>query len=77
MAVVATLVRVLGYAWIGLVVAFGVYLGIGGAFLHMPGLLNQEGYGDIWILTLMASPGLALVWLSNRMAPGADRAGQQ
>lgn len=69
MAVVASLIRIIGCIWIGLVVAFGVYLGVGGAFLHMPGLLNQQGYGDIWVLTLVASPGMALVWLGNRMAP--------
>ena len=69
MAVVASLIRAIGFIWIGLVVTFGVYLGVGGAFLHIPGLLNQQGYGDIWVLTLIASPGMALVWLGNRTAP--------
>lgn len=71
MTVLASIVRAIGYIWIGLVVVFGVYLGVGGAFLRMPGLLNQEGYGDIWVLMLIASPGLALVWLGNRVTPNS------
>lgn len=63
----ARLAQILGYAWIAVVVAFGAYVGFMGVFFRMPGLLNQEGYGDIYVLALVASPGLALVWWGNRV----------
>ena len=59
--------KLLGYVWVGLVVAFGAYLGFMGMFFRAPGLLNQEGYGDIYILALVAAPGLGLIWLGNRL----------
>ncbi len=68
MSILASIVRAIGYIWIGLVAAFGIYSGFMSAFFHAPGLVTQSGFGDIWFLTLVASPGVGLVWLSNRIA---------
>lgn len=67
MNVISMGVRAVGIAWIAIVVAFGIYVGFMGVFFRAPGLLTEGGYGDIWLLALIASPGMALVWLGNKM----------
>jgi hypothetical protein len=44
-----------------LLVAIGVWLGITGLFFGAPGLVLEGGYGDIWILAILAAPGF-LLW---------------
>ena len=53
--------RMFGYIWIGLVIAFGVWQ------LHAPHLIFESGYGDAYLLLLLAVPGLAVVALANQM----------
>lgn len=52
--------KYIGGAWLAVVIALGVWLGFSGAFLNVPGLVFQDGYGDIWILALVAAPGYFL-----------------
>ena len=51
---------VIGIAWMGLMVAVGLWLGFAGLFLGAPGLIFESGFGDIWILAIFAAPGYFL-----------------
>ena len=61
MSAVATALRMFGYIWLGLVVAFGVWQ------LNAHHLIFETGYGDVYLLLLLAVPGLAVVALANQM----------
>ena len=53
--------KIIGAAWIAAVVTFGVWLGFAGVFMGVGGLIFESGYGDIWILAIVAVPGY-FVW---------------
>jgi hypothetical protein len=51
--------RIAGIAWMALVAAFGSWLGFREAFLHAPGLIFEEGYGEVYLLAAAFFPGYA------------------
>jgi hypothetical protein len=59
MSAVATGLRIVGYVWIAMAVALGVWQLISPIF--------EEGYGDVYLLLLFAIPGLAVVALANQV----------
>ncbi len=68
MNAIGLLLKVIGWTWVGIVILFGLWEGFLGAFFDAPGLLGQPGqYGDIYILALVALPGLGLIWLGKKL----------
>ena len=53
--------KIIGAAWIAAVVTFGGWLGFAGVFVGVGCLIFESGYGDIWILAIVAVPGY-FVW---------------
>lgn len=63
MKALSVALRGVGYAWIAVVVAFGVWRGILTTFLHAP-----EGlFDNIYVLLAVAAPGLGVVALASRL----------
>lgn len=60
--------RYVGYGWIAIVALYGVWLGFRQMFFNEPGLIFTSGIGDIYVLALIASPGIGLVALSGKLA---------
>ncbi len=68
MNAIGLMLKMIGWAWVGIVILFGLWEGFLGAFFNAPGLLGQPGqYGDIYILALVALPGLVLIWLGKKL----------
>jgi hypothetical protein len=56
-----------GIAWMGILIAIGAWLGFSQLFLDGSGILFKSGFGDIWILAILALPGYLLWnWGSGR-----------
>ncbi len=68
MNAIGLLLKIIGWTWVGIVILFGLWEGFLGAFFNASGLLGQPGqYGDIYILALVALPGLVLIWLGKKL----------
>ncbi len=50
----------IGILWMWVVVAIGLWLGFGGLFLGIGGILFESGFGDMWILAILGMPGYFL-----------------
>lgn len=61
--------RWIGFAWIAIVVAFGVWRGFQTAFLHVP----EGSLDNIYVLVLIAAPGVGMVALANRFNRPAEQ----
>ena len=74
MNAIGLLLKIIGWAWLGIVILFGLWEGFLGAFFDAPGPLGKPGqYGDIYILALVALPGLGLIWFGKKLR-GEDTA---
>jgi len=64
---IAGALRYIGFGWIAVVVLYGVWLGFRQLFFNEPGLIFASGIGDIYVLLLIAAPGIGLVALSGKL----------
>jgi hypothetical protein len=70
--------HIIGVSWMGLVVAYGVWLGFAGLFFDQGGIFFESGFGDIWILAICGVPGyLLMVWGKNRSGDAASSASRE
>src|SRR3546814_9153700 len=70
---VRKIASVIGIIWMSLMVAIGIWLGITGLFFGAAGLVFESGYGDIWILAILAAPGYFLwKWASATSEPRSE-----
>lgn len=53
------LAKIVGVGWIAVFVAIGIWLGIR-EMLGAPGILFEGGYGEVYVLMLLAAPGYLL-----------------
>ena len=51
----------IGILWMGALVVVGLWLGFGGLFFGVSGIVFKSGFGDIWILAIYGIPGY-LLW---------------
>jgi hypothetical protein len=65
--VIASALRYIGYGWIATVALYGIWLGLRQMFFNEPGLIFASGMGDVYVLTLIALPGIGLVGLSGKL----------
>ena len=63
----AKMLRYLGYAWVVAVILYGFWIGFDIAVLGGEGLLLKSGYGDVYLLALVALPGLGLAKLAKHL----------